>query len=258
VLVVGQGNASGELYDPSMGMFTATGPLSTSRDFATATLLPNGKVLVAGGFTFVGNNPVPFSSAELYDPATGMFTLTGSMATARFGHTAILLPNGKVLIAGGTDGVSNTYSAAEVYDPTTGVFSPAGSMAVPRGQFTATLLPSGTVLTVGGSGDTTADLFGPGPSSSLPTYNCNLESSLHSINGTQPAAIKFVNASSIPQNVYWLTYPPVARQLYFALAPGQSLVQGTFLTHPWVVTDSSNTCRAIYLPTVESGVAVLQ
>jgi len=258
VLVVGQGNGTAELYDPSMGMFSATGPLSASRDFATATLLPNGKVLVAGGFTFVGNNPVPFSSAELYDPATGMFTLTGSMATARFGHTATLLPNGKVLVAGGTDGVNNTYSAAEVYDPTTGLFSPAGNMAVPRAQLAATLLPSGTVLTVGGSGDTTADLFGPGPSSSLPAYNCNLESTLHSINGllSQSTAINFVNASSITENVYWRDYTGM-RVLYRTLAPGQSFVQGTFLTHPWVVTDSSNTCRAIYLPTLESGVAVL-
>jgi hypothetical protein len=130
-------------------------------------------------------------------------------------------------------------------------------MAVPRGQFTATLLPGGLVLTVGGSGDTTADLFGSGPSSSLPAYNCNLESTLHSINGTTTAAIKFVNASSITENVYWRDYSGT-RVLYNTLAPGQSFVQGTFLTHPWVTTDSSNTCRAIYLPTVESGVAVLQ
>jgi hypothetical protein len=112
------------------------------------------------------------------------------------------------------------------------------------------------VLTVGGNGDTTADLFGPGPSSSLPAYNCNLKSTLHSITAT-PAAIEFLNASSITQKVYWLDYSgtPV---LYNTVAPGASYVQGTFLTHPWVATDSSNTCRAIYLPTVESGVAVLQ
>jgi von Hippel-Lindau disease tumor suppressor protein len=69
--------------------------------------------------------------------------------------------------------------------------------------------------------------------------------------------IRFLNSSSVTQNVYWLNYGGT-RQLYATLAPGQSYVQSTFLTHPWVVTDSSNACRAIYLPTVESGVAVLQ
>jgi WD40 repeat protein len=256
VLVVGQGNGTAELYDPSTGMFSSTGSLSKSRDFATATLLPNGKVLVAGGFVFVGSNPVAFSTAELYDPATGVFTLTGSMGTARFGHTATLLPNGKVLIAGGTDGISSTFSTAEVYDPTTGLFSPAGNMAVPRAQFAATLLPSGTVLTVGGSGDMTADLFGPGPSSRLPQYSCSLESSLRSLVGTQTAPILFQNASGSTRNVYWLNYSGV-RQLYNTLSPGQSFVQQTFLTHPWVTTDASNTCQAIFLPTLESGVAVI-
>jgi hypothetical protein len=252
----GGGNASAEVYDPATGIFTATGSMSTARDFATATLLPNGKVLIAGGYVVVGANTMVLPSAELYDPATGTFTLTGSLATARAGHSAILLPDGKAFIAGGGDFINATYSSAEVYDAASGLFSPAGSMAVPRAQFTATLLPGGLVLTVGGSGDTTADLFGPGPSSTLPTYACSLESSLHSITGSQTAAIQFVNASSITQNVYWLNYGG-ARQLFATLAPGQSYVQFTFLTHPWVATDSSNTCRAIYLPTLESGVAVL-
>jgi hypothetical protein len=254
----GNGNANAELYDPVMGTFTATnGPMSTARDFATATLLPNGKVLIAGGYIVVGVNTVALASAELYDPATGTFTLTtGTLATARAGHSAVLLPNGKVFIAGGGNFINATYLSAEVYDAASDFFSPAGSMAVPRGQFTATLLPGGVVLTVGGSGDTTADLFGPGPSSSLPAYNCNLESALHSITATA-AAIEFLNASAITQKVYWLNYGGM-RVLYSTLAPGQSFLQRTFLTHPWVSTDSSNTCRAIYLPTVESGVAVLQ
>jgi hypothetical protein len=247
-------NASAELYDPATGTFTATGAMSTPRENATATLLPNGKVLVAGGLSLQAG-VLTLSTAELYDPVTGTFSVTGSLGTGRAFASAVLLPNGKAFIAGG-QATSGYTSSAEVYDPTTGLFSSAGNMARPRAQFTATLLPGGTVLTVGGSGDTTADLFGPGPSSSLPAYNCNLESMLHSINANQTAAIKFVNASSITENVYWRDYSGT-RVLYNALVPGQSFVQSTFLTHPWVTTDSSNACRAIYLPTLESGVAVL-
>ncbi len=109
--------------------------MSTARDFATATLLPNGKVLIAGGFIIVGGNTVVLASAELYDPATGTFTLTGSLATARAGHSAVLLPNGKVFIAGGGDFNVTNYSSAEVYNTASGLFSPAGNMAVPRAQF---------------------------------------------------------------------------------------------------------------------------
>jgi WD40 repeat protein len=252
----GVGNSTAELYDPATGTFTATGSMSTARDFATATALPNGLVLIVGGELAVGANVVVLSSAELYNPATGTFTLTGSLAIGRAAHSAVLLPNGKVLIAGGTDGVSNTYATAEVYDPMTGLFSPAGNMAVPRVQFTATLLPNGKVLTVGGSGDTTADLYSPGPSSRMPAYNCNLESSLHSVIGAQTAAILFQNASGSTRNVYWLNYGGT-RTLYATLSPGQSYVQGTFLTHPWVTTDTGNTCQAIFLPTLESGIALI-
>ena len=77
----------------------ATGSLNTARSCHTATLLPNGKVLVAGGVDTSG----PLISAELYDPASGTWTATGSLTTARYLHTATLLPNGKVLVAGGLD-----------------------------------------------------------------------------------------------------------------------------------------------------------
>jgi len=109
---------------------------------------------------------------------------------------------------------------------------------------------------VGGAYDSAAELFAPGPSSTLPAYACSLETSLHSINGNQTAAILFQNASGNIRNVYWLNYGGT-RQLYATLSPGQGYVQGTFLTHPWVTTDASNTCQAIFLPTLESGVALI-
>src|SRR5438309_1437239 len=100
--------------------FGNTGSLTTARLQYTATLLPSGKVLVAGGF-----NGSYLSSAELYDPATVSWGSTGSLTTARLLHTATLLPSGKVLVAGGFNG--SYLSSAEFYDPATGSWSSTGS-----------------------------------------------------------------------------------------------------------------------------------
>src|SRR4029077_5659706 len=89
-----------------------TGSMATARQFYPATLLPNGQVLVAGGFFFVS-----FASAELYDPATELWTKTGNMADARGFFTATLLPNGRVLVAGGYGNIGGVLSTAELYDP---------------------------------------------------------------------------------------------------------------------------------------------
>src|SRR5436190_16718333 len=89
------------LAEPCVGApfsFSYTGSLVNERDSHTATLLPNGKVLVAAGY-----NGGSLASAELYDPASGIWTATGSLASARYAHTATLLQNGKVLVAGGYD-----------------------------------------------------------------------------------------------------------------------------------------------------------
>lgn len=149
--------------------FSPTGSLLTARDSHTATLLPNGKVLIVGG---EDSNFVPLASAELYDPATGTFTSTGSLAHARLNHTATLLLNGKVLITGGA-GLTGTLATAELYDPATGTFTSGGVMARERQSHTATLLASGKVLLAGGLGLTnilnTAEVYDPATSTFLLT-----------------------------------------------------------------------------------------
>jgi hypothetical protein len=128
------------------GYFVPTGSMATPRTCHTATLLPDGRVLVAGGIAV--NDGAPLTSAEVYDPATGRFSSTGSMKTGRKGHRAALLASGKVLVVGG----SATGSAAtELYDPTTGKFSSAGTCPLSLTEkFAMTTLDDGTVLLAGG------------------------------------------------------------------------------------------------------------
>ncbi len=125
--------------------------MNDSRDSATATLLPNGKVLIAGGF---GNSGF-LSSTEIYDPATNSFAAsTPSMNDARSGATATLLPNGNVLIAGGVGGfnpANDNLASTEIYDPAANSFAASTpSMNGSRDSATATLLPNGKVLIAGG------------------------------------------------------------------------------------------------------------
>ncbi|HEY3322841.1 MAG TPA: kelch repeat-containing protein [Planctomycetota bacterium] len=143
--------------------WTTTDSMAIVRREHTATLLPSGKVLVAGGYN---TTTYYLSSAELYDPATGTWTATGSLATGRHDHTATLLLNGKVLVVGGSYGYG-ALSSAEVYDPATGAWTSTGSLGTARASHTATLLPNGKVLVAGGynwNGGTypsSAELYNP-------------------------------------------------------------------------------------------------
>jgi hypothetical protein len=171
VLIAGGYNGnyltSAELYNPATGSFSyTTGSLNTARELHTATLLNNGMVLMAGGYGPLSSTTYGYlASAELYNPATGTFAnTTGSLNTARELHTATLLDDGTVLMAGGV-GSSGYLSSAELYNPAAGTFSSTtGTLKTARYFHTATLLNNGMVLMAGGYNGAylaTAELYNP-------------------------------------------------------------------------------------------------
>lgn len=170
-----------ELYDPAANTSTMLSARMTSlRNQHTATLLPNGKVLIAGGSSHGDGDAM--STAELYDPATQAFAaLSATMRSPRGWHTATLLPDGQVLfVSGFNDGPPVT--TAELYDPIANTFSMAADAATDRQGHAATLLPDGTVLIAGGATadafGTTAELYDPASQSFAP-----LGASLNEVRG---------------------------------------------------------------------------
>jgi hypothetical protein len=141
------------------GVSSPTGSMNVARSGHTATLLRSGKVLVAGGFGPLHNPSVSdydqtaTASAELYDPTTGIWSPTGSLKSARAFHAAALLPSGKVLVAGGSQGTTmedEPLSSAELYDPVTGQWTQTGAMAIGGDVFAAIVLRSGNVFVLAG------------------------------------------------------------------------------------------------------------
>jgi hypothetical protein len=144
------------------GGFSSTGSLNVARFGHTATLLPDGEVLVVGG---LNNTTGYLASAELYKPSTGKWTFTGSLNTARSDHNMVMLQNGQVLVAGGFDPTGTTLATAELYDPSTGRWSFTGSMTTGREDFIMAQLPNGQVLAAGGTSGNgavnSAELYNP-------------------------------------------------------------------------------------------------
>ncbi len=174
-----------QLFDAPTGHFVRVGDLAFRHHLGgTATALGDGGALVAGGDA-PGN-----SAAERYDPASGRWTVTGSMATPRRGHTATRLADGRVLIAGGATCCDATgeilVATAEIYDPATGGFQPTGPMAVARASHAATLLADGRVLVtagvvaVDGTAAASAEVYDPSTGQFAPAGAMQLARAAHS------------------------------------------------------------------------------
>jgi hypothetical protein len=146
--------ASAEIYDPATRRFTPAGSLLTPRSDHTATLLADGRVLIAGGATNGPPDSQTVAAAELYDPAKNVFTPAGSLHTARAKHSAALLPDGRVLIIGGSDVQISRgrFASAEVYDPAKGTFAEVGNMSTARYKIrdAVVALRDGRILVAGG------------------------------------------------------------------------------------------------------------
>ena len=144
--------SSAEIYDPNTGQFSATGSMQQPRAGAGAALLKNGLVLVVGGWPD-GATSFGLRSAESYDPNTGAWASTGSLAVGRaFGQNLVVLANGDVLAAGGITCCGyQSLASSEIYHPGTGTWTTAGSMTVPRQYSGVALLPNGKVLVAGGN-----------------------------------------------------------------------------------------------------------
>lgn len=208
----------------------------TTRMNHTATLLLNGRVLIAGG-----NNTGILTNSELYDPVAKTWTKTGGLNTARNSHTATLLPNGQVLVAGGTGG-GNT---AELYDPTTGIWTSTGTMNHSRSGHTETLLSNGQVLVVGGDdgngGLTNAEIYVPATGTWVETGGMHSRRTAHT--ATLLPNGKVLVAGGIFANTV-LNYLSTA-EIYDPIA-------GT-----WQVVNSMTTARSAHIATLLANGQVL-
>jgi hypothetical protein len=144
--------SSSEIWNPRTNEWSIAAPMNVPRGEAAWTSLKDGRVLTTGGVDTIDEVGGPTNSAEIFDPTTGTWTLTGSMHVGREDHSAVLLLDGNVLVAGGETGGGVRTPTAELYDPRTGTWSLTGSMTAPRSEseWATVLLPNGNVLDAGG------------------------------------------------------------------------------------------------------------
>jgi len=179
VLVAGGADFSGiatancELFDPKTNRWVRAASMGSARAAHTATLLTDGSVLVTGGGTGLSTFPPEIlRTAEIYHPASNSWTVAAPMEVARSTHSAVRLHDGRVLVVGGTTLASGSplpaaqLEQAEVYDPKRDTWSLAGGGLPALSSEAATLMPNGTVLVTGGSTDmgfatTGAEVFDP-------------------------------------------------------------------------------------------------
>lgn len=156
--------SSAELYDPATGAFASTGSMSLPRESHVAVGLEDGRVLIIGGHQGRRANIELYTSMETYDPTTGAFSAAGDMTVRRHKHDAVLLPDGRVLITGGTDerDYGGRYTSAEIFDPRAATSSEIGAMERPRYKHegTSVALPDGRILIAGGAPE--AEVYDPG------------------------------------------------------------------------------------------------
>jgi len=229
-----------DLYDPATNTWTPTGSMSQGRDAHTATLLADGRVLVAGGAISREPSYDWFASAEIYDPNSSLWTMTGSMTYARSNLSATLLQNGKVLVAGGDDGMGPG-AEAELYDPTTGTWTTTGSMLQTRHKHTGTLLHNGLVLVAGGDGSSgvplaLAELYDPASGSWTSTASLNVSRYYHratilpdgrvlASGGITATYERFTTAAEIYEPGSTANTAPIANA-----GPDQAVLQGSQVT----------------------------
>lgn len=146
--------ASAEIFDPKLGTWTIVPPMSVARARHTATLLANGEVLVAGGATtYHGETGSVTATAEIFDPRANSWRAAAPMSKPRYVDGAVLLNDGRVLVAGGWYSTSNSdpsHDTAETYDPATNRWAATGSMTSGRAEYGLVRLPDGRVLAAGG------------------------------------------------------------------------------------------------------------
>lgn len=179
--------AESEVYDPATGAWSPTGTMHESRFSPAMATLPTGKVLMAGGSGGGFGAGVFRNSAELYDPATGAWSLTAPMRDCRTQPATTVLTSGRVLVTGGNGCQGSSQATAEVYDPATATWTPVASMSTARTAHAATRLPDGRVLVSGGRSTdglvdriwATAEVYDPAADAWSPAGSMSLARAFH-------------------------------------------------------------------------------